>query len=682
MLGLTAAFSAIASVGAAFGARTQVVRTVIDALFLPAPANVAYAAFVGLLAAGVNNRKRVAYRLLVLFFIAETLGDSLAVADRFTLRALPAEFWEGGRRLSWLIPHLTVGNLVITIGVLCVLFASRNEFTAKVQRASLSHAVVTFFALGAVFSMIGWGLVEAFPGSLRDSQHRLLWTIERILGGAFTFDITRHGRGPGWVNLVLGCFGALALLVSSRVLLRSQRAAAALDPEEEARVRELLRVHGHRDSLGYFATRRDKEAIFSPSGKAAVTYRIVVGVTLASGDPIGDPEAWPQAIERWLEEAREYAWTPAVMGASEAGATAYARAGLRVIELGDEAILHARHFTLEGPEMRQVRQAVHRVRRAGYTVRIRRHEEIAQSEMIQIIDLAARWRDTETERGFSMALGRLGDPADGRCVLVEALDKDGRQVALLSLTPWGDDGLSLDLMRRDRASDNGLVETMVATLMEQARRVGVERVSLNFAVFRSAFEEGARIGAGPVLLAWRRFLLVLSRWFQLESLYRSNVKYRPEWLPRFLCFEDVRDLAKVGLASAIAEGFLVVPSLPTLLRRGSTQARGWRGDDRSARIDAPPTAHAVASCAGQPRPCVTTGSKRSRRCGPPGTTRTRRWSSGPTTALRCSPRTPGCRQAARPGNASRSREGSCSAATMAGSVSSPSGTGAVTCKCC
>jgi len=49
-----------------------------------------------------------------------------------------------------------------------------------------------------------------------------------------------------------------------------------------------------------------------------------------------------------------------------------------------------------------------------------------------------------------MALGRLGDPADGDCVLVEAIDREGDRQALLSLSPWGRTGLSLDLMRRDR----------------------------------------------------------------------------------------------------------------------------------------------------------------------------------------------------------------------------------------
>jgi lysyl-tRNA synthetase class 2 len=204
--------------------------------------------------------------------------------------------------------------------------------------------------------------------------------------------------------------------------------------------------------------------------------------------------------------------------------------------------------------------------RTGVTVRIRRHADVGPAEMGRIIDLADRWRGADVERGFSMALGRLGDPNDARCVLVVAYDDAGDEVALLSFVPWGAGGLSLDLMRRDSRSDSGVTEFMVATLMREAPRLGVHRISLNFAVFRAVFAEGARIGAGPVLRLWRRLLLIASRWFQLESLYRSNVKYDPEWVPRYLCYADVRDLPKVSLASAAAEGFV---ALPPLLRRGA-----------------------------------------------------------------------------------------------------------------
>ena len=247
------------------------------------------------------------------------------------------------------------------------------------------------------------------------------------------------------------------------------------------------------------------------------------------------------------------------MGASAAGAQAFRGAGLNALQLGDEAILHTDEFRLSGPEMRGVRQAVTRARRAGVAVRMRRHRELSADEMTEVITRADAWRDTDDERGFSMALGRLGDPADGDCLLVEAVREDGQVVAMLSLVPWGANGVSLDLMRRSPHSPNGSIELMVSELCLNSEDVGISRVSLNFAMFRSAFEQGTQLGAGPVARLWRWILVFFSRWWQLETLYRSNMKYQPQWVPRYACYEDARLVPRVGVASVIAEGFLVLP---------------------------------------------------------------------------------------------------------------------------
>ena len=103
------------------------------------------------------------------------------------------------------------------------------------------------------------------------------------------------------------------------------------------------------------------------------------------------------------------------------------------------------------------------------------------------------------------------------------------------------------------------------------RELGVERVSLNFAVFRSALARGERIGASPGTRAWRRVLLVASRWAQIESLYRFNGKFQPVWEPRFILYPDVGDLPRVAVAYLEAEAFISYPRLAF-----------WRGRDRRA----------------------------------------------------------------------------------------------------
>ncbi|MFE1220366.1 bifunctional lysylphosphatidylglycerol synthetase/lysine--tRNA ligase LysX, partial [Streptomyces sp. NPDC058759] len=538
----------------------------LDQIIVPVSANLAYAVFLFLLAAATAARKRIAWWLVVVYLGLLVLSDLLGTIFGDYADSVP----------SLIVCALALGLLIV----------ARREFYAASRRAAVRRALGVLVAGLAVGILIGWGLVELFPGTLPQSQ-RLAWAADRVCGGLVS-GASYDGRPPRPLFFVLGLFGALALLNAAATLFRSQRMEAALHDDEEARIRALLKAYGGQDSLGYFATRRDKAVVFSPSGKAAVTYRVEAGVCLASGDPVGDREAWPRAIAAWLDAARRHAWAPAAMGASEDGAKAYARAGLGALQLGDEAILQVSDFDLDGRDMRVTRQAVHRVRRTGAHCRIRRHSTLTEAEMEELIAKADAWRDTETERGFSMALDRLGDPADGDCLFVEALGEDGELLALLSFVPWGRDGISLDLMRRDRGAPNGVMEFMIADLCAAAPKMGIRRISLNFAVFRSVFEEGARIGAGPVLRLWRRLLLFFSKWWQLEALYRSNAKYQPQWFPRFICYGEAASLARIGTASAIAEGFVSVPSLHQLRRKGHP-----RGGPRPATTEGLPSLAAL-----------------------------------------------------------------------------------------
>jgi lysyl-tRNA synthetase class 2 len=154
-----------------------------------------------------------------------------------------------------------------------------------------------------------------------------------------------------------------------------------------------------------------------------------------------------------------------------------------------------------------------------------------------------------------MALGRIGD---GECVLATATE-NGVVRAVLQLVPWGTDGLSLDLMRRDKNALGGLNDFLIVETIKAASDLGVKRISLNFAVFRAALERGERIGAGPVLRAWRSVLIFASKWFQIESLYKFNAKFAPVWQPRFFVFPSSKDAPRIAIAALEAEAFLVWP---------------------------------------------------------------------------------------------------------------------------
>jgi lysyl-tRNA synthetase class 2 len=451
---------------------------------------------------------------------------------------------------------------VVALVLLIALLYFRDEFYAEGDPRTRWRALWVFgglivadVAIGLTYILLARGLAEDYSFVQRVQE-----VIYGLVGVSGPVQWAPEGRGDLF-NTMTSALGIFTLLVAAYLFLRPAEPRARLGPGDADRIRDLLAKQGDRDSLGYFALRHDKSVIWSPTGKAAVCYRVVSGVMLASGDPIGDPEAWPGVIGPFLDEAARHAWAPAVMGCSELGAEVWCREGnLTALELGDEAIVHTADFSLSGRSMRNVRQMVNRVAKAGYVAEVRRVGDIPRAELDAIIKAADSWRGSQTERGFSMALGRIGTPGDEECVLATATE-DGVVRAVLQLVPWGADGLSLDLMRRDKAAQPGLNDFLIVETIKAASGLGVKRISLNFAVFRAALERGERIGAGPVLRAWRSLLIFMSRWFQIESLYKFNAKFCPVWQPRFFVFPSSKDAPRIALAALEAEAFLVWPRL-------------------------------------------------------------------------------------------------------------------------
>jgi lysyl-tRNA synthetase class 2 len=537
-------------VAAALGILTLIDALVVDerhrvhaiAQVIPVPASAAATAAIftaGLVllrvAAGLRKRKRVAWQISVAAAVVMTVAPFLR-------------------------PERRIAEIAVSTLLLVLLLTSRSRFTARSDPHGrgfalrvLLQAATAALVLGVAMTYVSRQVIgrPSVGARLQEVGLALVGSNGPVGFRGDHFDDVFHGT-----LFALGLVTALAVML---LVLRPSEPISRLSPDDALRLRELLAKHGERDSLGYFALRDDKSVIWSASGKAAITYRVVLGVALASGDPLGDPEAWPGAIAAFRALVDGFGWTPAVVGCSELGATVFKREyGLNALELGDEAIVDVAEFSLEGRAMRGVRQACNGADRAGYKVEIRRACEIDPTEMAQLRAAAERWRGDAAERGFSMALSRLGGEDDPNCVIVTAVGEDGLH-GLLHFVPWGEDGLSLDLMRRDRAADNGLNEFMLAGLFTGCPELGVRRVSLNFAVFRDALDRGSRIGAGPVLRAWRGVLLFLSRWWQIESLHRFNVKFRPYWEPRFLSYPAARDLPRIAVAALEAEAFLVRP---------------------------------------------------------------------------------------------------------------------------
>jgi len=358
---------------------------------------------------------------------------------------------------------------------------------------------------------------------------------------------------------------ATATLLGFRALylwLRSWRQREQPTESERALARALVERHG-RDTLSYFALRRDKSYFFSSSRRSFLAYTVLGGSALVSGDPVGDADEFAVLLASFRRVARGRGWRVGILGASEDLLPLYRSAGLLAIKVGDEAVVRPDAFSLEGRPIRKVRQSVHRLRRAGYRALVLTAAEVPATLREELQEVSDEWRGSWPERGFTMAMDELF--VHSETLFVIARREDGQVGGFLHLVPSpASGGYSLSAMRRRRSTPNGLMEFLIVEAIAWTRAHDAPEVSLNFCVFADVLRAGKRSFTGRVA---RHGLQSLDHVFQLERLLMFTGKFFPEWRPRFLCLERLSDFPLIGLAYLRAESLLTPPGPWTRLRR-------------------------------------------------------------------------------------------------------------------
>jgi len=448
------------------------------------------------------------------------------------------------------------GALVAAAATLALL-ARRSDFPFRGDPASKPR--IALHAVAAVVAIVGYGVATLFVNRvMTDQQFTLRFALEEVARAALGLKFGHPGHLVGsfarWypVSIFSLSLGAGGLLLYEWLAPWHYRRRT------QARERELVRAIIARwgsDTLAPFALRDDKDYFLSAGQTAFLAYKVVGGVAVVAGDPVGPPGELPGLLESFLDFARSRCWRIAVLGASASHLPLYRDAGLRTLYHGDEAVVETASFSLDGRAIRKVRQSCHRLEHAGYTARFLAPSEVDPPLRAELEAIERAWRGDAPQRGFTMAFDALFGPGDGEAVFAVGFGPDGRARGFLhlALVPAGS-ALSLSSMPRLPETPNGFNEWLIVRTIEWARERGYARVSLNFTPFASLFMPEGELGL--LQRTGRRALLTLKGRFQLDNLLQFNRKFFPRWEPRFVVYENPLDLPRVGVAALAAEAYL------------------------------------------------------------------------------------------------------------------------------
>ena len=338
-----------------------------------------------------------------------------------------------------------------------------------------------------------------------------------------------------------------------------------------ADARRLLAEWGAAPLL-YFALLADKRYLFSQPGEAkwGIAYRVQGGQALALGDPFGDPEAAPEAVNSYLALCRLNGWKPVFYQTTPDNLDRYAQAGLKAVKVGEDAQIALSDFSLAGKKYVKLRNDLRRVEKAGVALETYGSEAPMPAACVAEMEaISAGWRSAHKANEGWFAMGGF-DPhsqlfAESRYFVARDTNTS-RMLAFASFVPAFGQGWTLDLMRREAETLHGVMDFLLVSAATQFASEGAQLLSLGLSPLAGGDDAAETSATSSV----RRFLYTrLNRAYNFQGLHAFKGKFATHWEARYLVYSG--SLALASASGAVLKAHITPPAAPRPVRVWNTR---------------------------------------------------------------------------------------------------------------
>ncbi|WP_373899202.1 phosphatidylglycerol lysyltransferase domain-containing protein [Haloimpatiens sp. FM7315] len=336
--------------------------------------------------------------------------------------------------------------------------------------------------------------------------------------------------------------GVVALLISFSImfirnaLLFRENFFERPKEEELNKVKEFLKEN-KGDANTHLVFLKDKAIYWACKGKVMIQYAKIKDVLVVLGDPIGDKELIGEAICEFQNFADKYALATAFYRINVGNLPEYHENGYYFFKLGEEAIVDLSEFDLKGKKKQSLRTAKNKFEKSGFSFEvIEPPYDIALMARLKVI--SEDWLNGRKEDKFSMGWFNKKYLEKSPIALVK--NEKSEIIAFISLLPYYDDAtLSIDLMRFQNNSPNGLMEILFLNMILWAKDKGYKRFSLGMAPL-SNVGVSARSHSGE---KFAKFIFNYgNHWYNFRGLRYFKSKFEPNWEPRFFAYQKFTSL--------------------------------------------------------------------------------------------------------------------------------------------
>jgi lysylphosphatidylglycerol synthetase-like protein (DUF2156 family) len=335
--------------------------------------------------------------------------------------------------------------LLFSLLILAALVAYRNRFRVSgrlpmpnQRRTRETANIVAIFIFIVSISAFAFYIHGRDFGPMPDMKDSLWLSV--LSSVMVDTTVTYHplsGRAVMLIESVTAAYIILYAYAASYVFtwflgkngLARTKAASQVTP-----IRQIIGMYGRR-SINCFAASPEKQIFVSSDASTLISCRIVSGIALALGDPIGPVDRMEQAISEFRSFCQNADIIPAFYHGHQSTLPIYSALRMREIKIGEEAIIDPLNFELTGPAKKNLRNSIAAATRDGVIVKIFQPGDIVDNKQLcdQLDSISADWQAAKGKKNIGFSCTKIHRIMD---LLREEWVWSGNRERVRSLYRW------------------------------------------------------------------------------------------------------------------------------------------------------------------------------------------------------------------------------------------------------
>lgn len=466
--------------------------------------------------------------------------------------------------------YRTIAPFLLPLIVLVVLIVTRRFFDVSAPAGTYRRWAASVVGVGAALALVysiggylargGFADSPSFGGLLTDFPQRLVppvylqWLEPALLPQSVPTTLLFEWTGVAfWVLVCVLAAGTFLTPVYGTETDATERARGLL-------------MASSGSALSWMTTWRGNKYWFGPDGRSYVAYRVISGVALTTGDPVGPRESLRDNVVDFAEFASKNGWVPCFYSVTPDVRRITDSLGWGGIQVGEETVLDLEQIAFTGKRFQDVRTALNRAKKAGVVAEWIRFPTAPLAITDQITAISEEWVADKgmPEMGFTLGGLEEVDDENVRCLI--AVDEHRTVHGVTSWMPVYEEGVivgwTLDFMRRRSEGFRPTMEFLIASAALLLEQEGARFLSLSGAPLAKVDEKqpehvsSAEQSTLSGLLD--RLLDVLGRTLEPVYGFRSLLAFKSKFQPRYesmhMTFADPAALPSIG--NAIGRAYL------------------------------------------------------------------------------------------------------------------------------